>query len=319
LAVQEAFTVRSKEGVMVKGRMFFVSAALALGFVSAAVGAPQAKKKAPEPTAADAKARKLVQNCDAHKFETVVREVVGGEPHQSKVTLCGNEGQSDAEWIGTLRDAIEKLNANKEMAPPVREQIVAALDAEIARLQAPAPLLPSRSAAKSPALDGLSPLPPILQSKQPANVALPAPRQTAPSTPARDYAALPTIPTTPPPPTRILAGGVSASVAMLPRPRMTMTCYTPGEMAEGPCTGFTRHTLVTVHAGEDLPANTSLRFVRDGEQQAEVQIAQLKKGKSLRLAVPADVCSHVVGGKLELRIVRAGQEVGSDGPFNLNC
>ncbi|HET7605721.1 MAG TPA: hypothetical protein VFK28_06590 [Sphingomicrobium sp.] len=303
---------------MVKGRMFFVSAALALGLVSAAAGAPQAKKKAPAPTA-DAKARKLVQSCDAHKFETVVRDIVDGEPHQSKVTLCGNEGQSDAEWIGTLRDAIEKLHANKEMAATARDQIVAALNAEIARLQTPAPLLPSRSTARSPALDGLSPLPPILQSKQPANVALPAPRQTAPSTPARDYAALPPMPTAPPPPTRVLAGGVTASVAMLPKPRMSLSCYTPGETIDGPCTGFTRHTLVTVRAGEDLPAQTSLRFVRDGEPQADVQIAQLKKGKSLRFAVPADVCSHVAGGRLELRIVRSGQEVGSDGPFNLNC
>ena len=262
---------------------------------------------------------KILQDCDAHKFETTVMAVVDGKPHQSKVKLCGNEGQSDAEWIGTLKDAIEKLNANKEMAPPVRDQIVAALNAEIARLEKPQPLLPSRSAAKSPALDGLSPLPPILQPNQPATVALPAPRKAAPSAPAPEYAALPPMPTKPPPPTRVLAGGVSASVVMLPKPRMTVTCYTPGETIDGPCTGFTRHTLLTVRAGEDLPANTSLRFVRDGEPRADVAIAQLKKGKSMRLEVPSDVCSHVAGGRLELRIVRAGQEVGSDGPFNLNC
>jgi hypothetical protein len=100
---------------------------------------------------------------------------------------------------------------------------------------------------------------------------------------------------------------------------MTVSCETPGEAPDGPCTGFTRYTLLTVRAGEDLPANTSLRFVRDGEPQADVQLAQLKKGKSMRLAVPTDVCRHVAGGRLELRIVRSGQEVASDGPFNLNC
>jgi hypothetical protein len=305
---------------MVKGRILFMGTALALGIVSAAVGAPQAKKKTPPAAkAADSKAAKLVQSCEAHKFETVVREVVDGEPHQSKVKLCGNEGQTDAEWIGTLKDAIEKLNANKEMAAAARDQIVAALNAEIHRLEKPQPLLPSRSTAKSPALDGLSPLPPILQSNQPSTVALPAPRKAAPSAPAPEYAALPPMPTTPPPPTRVLAGGVSASVAMLPKPRMTVTCYTPGETIDGPCTGFTRHTLVTVRAGEDLPANTSLRFVRDGEPRADVDIAQLRKGKSMRVEVPSDVCSHVAGGRLELRIVRSGQEVDSDGPFNLNC
>src|SRR5262249_37296985 len=109
------------------------------------------------------------------------------------------------------------------------------------------------------------------------------------------------------------------SVPMLPKPRMTVSCETPGETPDGPCTGFTRYTMLTVRAGEDLPANTSLRFVRDGEPRADVQLAQLKKGKSMRLAVPTDVCRHVVGGSLELRVVRAGQEVASDGPFNLNC
>jgi hypothetical protein len=99
---------------------------------------------------------------------------------------------------------------------------------------------------------------------------------------------------------------------------MSLRCYTPGDV-EGPCTDFTRDTLITVQAGEDLPADTSLRFVRDGDTQVDVQLAQLKKGKSMRLTVPGDVCRHVVGGKLELRIVRSGQEVGSDGPYNLDC
>jgi hypothetical protein len=300
---------------MVKGRIILAGTALTLGLVSAAGGAP----KAPPASSADAKAKIIVQSCDAHKFETVVREVVDGKPHQSKVKLCGNEGQSDSEWIGTLKDAIEKLNANKDMTPQVRDQIVAALNREIARLERPDPLFASNSSTKSGALEGISPLPPILQSTPAPAVALPKPRSAPPSVSAPAYAALPPLPTAPPPPTRVLAGGVSATVAMLPKPRMSVSCYTPGETIDGPCTGFTRHTLVTVRAGEDLPANTSLRFVRDGETQADVQIAQLKKGKSMRLSVPADVCSHVAGGRLELRIVRSGQEVDSDGPFNLNC
>jgi hypothetical protein len=99
---------------------------------------------------------------------------------------------------------------------------------------------------------------------------------------------------------------------------MSLSCYTPGEV-EGPCTDFGRDTLIIVHAAEDLPADTSLRFVRDGDPQADVQLARIKKGMSVRLAVPGDVCRHVVGGKLELRIVRAGQEVGTDGPYDLEC
>src|SRR5881275_1578461 len=121
---------------MVTGRIFFAAIVVGLGFSATGATAPQAKKKpiAAEP-APDSAAAKIVQNCDAHKFETVVHEMVDGQPHQSKVKLCGKTGQSDDEWIGTLKDAISKLNANKEMAEAVRDQIVSALNSEILRLE----------------------------------------------------------------------------------------------------------------------------------------------------------------------------------------
>jgi len=306
---------------MVKGRIFLAATLLGSAMAATAVAAPESKKATP--AAPDSAAAKIVQNCDAHKFETTVREMVDGQPHQSKVKLCGKTGQNDEEWIGTLKDAIEKLNANKDMPAAVRDQIVTALNAEIERLRTGIQVSGRSSAggavAKNNVLDGLSPvqgLPPLKGSQASS---LPAPRQAPRSGSAQEYAGLPPLPTAPAAPTHVLVGGVSASVPMLPKPRMTVTCYTPGETGDGPCTGFTRYTLVTVKAGEDLPADTSLRFVRDGDTRADVQLAQLKKGKSMRLAVPTDVCQHVAGGSLELRIVRSGQEVASDGPFNLNC
>ena len=307
---------------MVTGRIIFGAMLLGLGVAASAAAAGPAKKRpAPAEQAPESAAAKIVQNCDAHKFETVVHEMVDGQPHQSKVKLCGKTGQSDDEWIGTLKDAISKLNANKEMAEAVRDQIVSALNSEILRLETGIRSSGRESARNSAAgksvLEGISPIEGLPRRSQTS--ALPSPRQSSPSGSAREYAALPPLPTVPPPPTHVMVGGVSASTPMLPKPQMTLSCYTPGEAPEGPCTGFTRETLVTVRAGEDLPANTSLRFVRDGDPKADVQLAQLRKGKSIRLAVPADVCRHVVGGALELRIVRSGQEVGSDGPYNLNC
>ncbi|HEY7005083.1 MAG TPA: hypothetical protein VH392_01230, partial [Sphingomicrobium sp.] len=71
------------------GRIITTGIALGLGLVAAAAIAAPTPKKAPAP---DAAARKLVQNCDAHKFETVVHDEVDGKPHQSKVKLCGVEG-----------------------------------------------------------------------------------------------------------------------------------------------------------------------------------------------------------------------------------
>jgi hypothetical protein len=318
---------------VVKGRIIFGT--MALGLAAAALAAPQAKKTAPSSAAPNSKAAELLQNCDAHMFQTVVHEIVEGQPHQSRVKLCGKDGQSDADWIATLKDAVAKMSGNSQMPKAVRDQIISALGAEIQRLEHPInPLMPPRkSASNGSVLDGLSPLPALPGAKEPeaspmpalpetkqaANGSLPPPRQIAPEAPNDDYTALPPLPTAPPPPVHVLAGGVSGTVPMLPRPRMSMSCYTPGETTDGPCTGFTRDTLVTVRAQEDLPAQTSLRFVRDGDPEADVELAQLKKGKAMQFSVPGDVCRHVVGGKLELRIVRAGQEVGSDGPYNLNC
>jgi hypothetical protein len=301
----------------VKGRIILVSTILGLGLAFAASAAPE-KKPVPAASAPSARAEQLMQNCDAHKFETVVRTVVDGRPEQSNVKLCGKEGQSGAEWIGTLKDAVAKLNANQEMPADERSQIVAALNSEIARLEIHgAATLTSPSTSKTTALDGISPLPPLPRPGQSAASSLP-PRETPPATPLRDYAALPPLPTAPVAPTHVLVGGVGASMPLLPRPKMSLSCYNPGG-AEGPCTGFTRYTLITVQAGEDIPPDTSLRFVRDDDPRADVQLAQVKKGRSMRFAVPVDVCRHAVGGKLELRIVRSGQEVGSDGPYDLEC
>jgi hypothetical protein len=304
---------------MVTGRIAVTTAALALALPIGAFAAPP-KDAAPPAATPDSQAAQILRNCDAHKFETVVHDVVDGRPQASNVKLCGKEGQSDAEWIGTLKDAIAKLNANKDMPAPVRDQIVTALRTEILRLESAVPLFPSPSTGAKQAFSTLTPAPALPQPKADQAASLPPPRQIAPTASARsdDYAVLPPMPTAPPPPVQVLSGAAGAALPVLPRPRMTLTCYAPGQ-AEGPCTGFTRDTQVTVRAGEDLPAGTSLSFVRDGDPKAEVDLAQLKKGRSLRFDLPTDVCRHAVGGKLELKIVRQGQEVGSEGPFNLNC
>ena len=300
------------------GRIIFT--AIGLSLAATAVAAPKAKKVVPPAAAAPrAETRRLVESCDAHKFETVVNDEVDGKPHQSKVKLCGKEGQSDSEWIDTLKDAVEKVVTNKEMPAAMREQISAALKTEIARLQ----LKEAKAFGVEPqtekgtALAGIAALPPLPQPKPSNALPLPPPR-AVPTAPKQEYAALPPLPTAPPAPTRVLPGGASSLAAVLPKPRMTLICNNPGQ-AVGPCTDFTRETTIIVRAGEDLPAKTSLRFVRDGEPEADVELAQLKKGRSQQLAFPRDVCSHVAGGRLELRIVRSGQEVGRDGPYNLTC
>jgi hypothetical protein len=241
----------------------------------------------------------LLQNCDAHKFETMIDiPAADGSIKHSRVKLCGMEGQSDTDWIGTLKDAVAKTKANDKMPPSVRDQIVAAIGAEIARLEG------------KPA---------------PAIAALPPPRSAVKPSDVAEYTTLPPLPTAPPPPVHVLPGA-SAALPFLPKPAMSFACFNPGDVGELPCTEFTRDTLLTVHADEDLPAGTSLRFVRSGEAKADVGLAQLKRGKEMQVPLPAEICNHAVGGRLEIRIVRAvaaagadGEEVGEDGPYNLRC
>ena len=298
--------------------MLLLALALAAGPAAAADTPPQQMQK-------------LLENCDAHKFETIIEVKVEGQaqPKHSRLKLCGTEGQSDADWVRTLKDAVAKTEANLQMPEAVRIQIVGGLKAEIARLtgNALASLPPPRPLGTTSALDGLSALPP-LPGPKPAETAavMPPPRMIAPRSSAQDYAALPPMPTGPAPAIHVLSGSVGATLLALPKPRMDFICYTPGETGDVPCSGFTRDTLLTVRAGEDVPPGTSLRFVRDGDPRADVELAQLRKGKTQRLALPPEVCSHVVGGSLKIRVVRSvpaagptGQEVGEDGPYDLRC
>jgi len=261
-----------------------------------------AEKLAAKPTdqAPSQQAKSLIENCDAHKFETVLEiPAPDGSLKHSRMRLCGTEGQSNADWVRTLKDAVAKTNANLSMPASVRMQIASAINAEIARVEGKA---------------------------APAAVAvLPPPRSVAKKPSPDEYAALPPLPDKPPAPVSVLPGA-SAAVPFLPKPRLSLICSSPSEMGEGPCTEFARDTLLTVRADEDLPAGTSLRFVRSGEPTGDVELAQLKRGRSMRTPLPSDVCSHVGGGKLEIRILRklpkagAGdQEVGDEGPYNLRC
>ena len=278
---------------------------LAIGASAAAANAPA---EPPAVEGASPQVEKLLQNCDAHKFETVVDAVVDGQPHKSRVKLCGQDGQSDADWIGTLKDAIAKLNANSEMDPPVRTQIVSAITAEIARLQMMADL--SAPKARQTVAETARPL-------------------------SNDYSSLPPLPAAPPPPKVLAPAAVAqtgpaarmpaatASVAMLPSappPKLSFACYSPGDLGgDAPCTGFDRDTMLTIRAAADVPSGVGLRFVRNGDPRATVELAQLRRGKSLRIALPRDVCAGVGDGKLELQVLQNGAPVSTDGPYSLRC
>ena len=77
----------------------------------------------------------LIASCSEQKFETSVEVGEGDSRHLTKVKLCSKPGQSKEQWIATLRDAATKIGGNLELAPISRDKLVAAIEAEIARLK----------------------------------------------------------------------------------------------------------------------------------------------------------------------------------------
>lgn len=269
-----------------------------------------AAQPAPSPPT---EAQALIANCNAHKFETTVKATVDGKPRKSQVKLCGKEGQSDADWIKTLKDAVGKVEANAQMPAEVRSQITTALDLEIAKLEAD---IRQKEAIAAP-----------LRPRE--TFALPdagALRNQAPS-PLPEYAVLPPLPAPKPVAAPGAAGGIAAvAIPRLAEPKLTLRCRNPADLAgDVPCIAFERETLLTVRADENLPAGTALRFVRNGDARAEVALSQARRGRSMVFKLPIDVCAGGGGGKLTVEVVRtapsvpAGQVVGSRGPYLLNC
>jgi hypothetical protein len=272
-----------------------------------------ARKPIPKPRPAPAAEAKLIQSCDAHKFEMII-DTKGddGQPLKSKVKLCGVEGQSDAGWIGTLRDAVRKLEADKEMPAAKREQIVAAINAEIGRLSIVGSPVPATRKAEEqtslPLSRDYATLPPLPQVPDTPVAAPPAAAVAVPLTePVASTV-------TAPPPVPAALAGVAAF------PKLSFVCYTPGELgADGPCAEFERETLLTVRAGGTVPAGTVLRFVRNGAPRGDVDLAPLASAGSMRVALPRDVCAGFGAGRLQLQVLVNGSFAQSGGPYPLRC
>ena len=77
----------------------------------------------------------ILSACSAMKFETSVEVGSGDDKHLTKIKLCSKPGGTRDEWIAMLGQAAAKIKANDELAPDSRAQLVAAINAEIARLK----------------------------------------------------------------------------------------------------------------------------------------------------------------------------------------
>lgn len=255
---------------------------------------------APEPVP---ELKALIDNCNARKFETIV-VLDQASRRGSKVKICGEEGQTDADWLNTLRDSVRKTAADEAMAPALRDQIVAALNAEIARLEAAAIGVAVAGPAPGARLIGMSD-------------EIVAPAESAPQ-----YSIVPPLPAPLPragtAAAKTAAASASAAAAPLIRPRLTIRCALPRESFAG-CVSMERETQLMIRADEDIAPRTSLRFLRGGDTKAELELGTLRKGEAMREKLPGRVCSGVLRGKVQIQVLNAGRVAETLGPYALYC
>ena len=286
-----------------------------IGMMAVAVAGSAAAPKKASPAASPNAVQALVQSCEAHKFETMI-QLPGedGKPRSSRVKLCGNQGQSDADWIRTLKDAVAKATASPDMPKAAKDQIVTAINAEIERLSAAAPS-PTETATREPPSSPEAPLSRDYASLPP----LPGPTEAAPPrvllppSGETDLAAIKLepgskgergVPTT-----------TSTSAAMLPATRLHLRCAMPSDPDRpGICDIIEPSTLLVVRADAAIPAGMQLRFVRRGTLHGELAVPALRQGQTATLRLPADVCAGVARSRVS---IEAGG--GTLGEYELRC
>ena len=73
------------------------------------------------------------------------------------------------------------------------------------------------------------------------------------------------------------------------------------------CGDVYQNTVFTIRADELLTGGTSLRFLRKGDDRGDVELAQMKPGQTVRIALPKRVCTGVNRSTLEIQVLRRPQ------------
>lgn len=206
----------------------------------------------------------------------------GVEPHATKITLCSKKDASKDDLVRMLDSAAAKIQELDKLPEERRTALVAQVKAKIVEVEA--------TNAVTPALPLAMPVAPPIPTPIPAK------------------------------PLPIAAKPLPIATRILTKPRLTLECYTPGEVGSGgPCIALERETLLTVRADDNLAAGTRLQFVRKGRVRGELTLAQMRTGQSLRMKMPRELCAGAAGGEVEIQVLNGGAVVGTLGRYQLRC
>lgn len=244
-----------------------------------------------------------IAQCQGHKFDTMV-QIDPARNRSTRVKLCAEPGASDGDWVKTLQAAIEQIEA-RDMPAAAKDKVIAELRQEMAKfatLSKPAAASPSTAAfagnlGNLGSLDGpperfetsiVPPLPP------------PLPRKPAAS-----------------------ATAGTAAAASTPAMRFRVKCLVRGERGSGgTCDFLETGTSLALSAVEGLEKGATLRFRRKGEARADVAIAPLAAGRTVRVSLPNALCRGVAFTRIELELLPPGSTgpvAARAGPYEMRC
>lgn len=255
---------------------------------------------------------RLMAQCAGHKFETYV-QTDAATKRAKRIKLCANPGASDAEWVTTLKSAIEQVE-NQPFPAAAKAQLTAELEAEIAKFNTAKAVEPIATAS---AASGL-----VLDPEAIRALDAPNDRFETSTLPSLDR---PSVVSGSAP---LAGGGASvgsaAAVAVPTIPmRARATCLEPGERGEGMTCDFLRaDTILLLKAQEGLEKGARIRFLRRGEPRGEVMVSALQKGQATKVRLPAELCRGVKSTKVEVELLPTdsrGRVAGRLGPYGLRC
>ena len=86
------------------------------------------------------------------------------------------------------------------------------------------------------------------------------------------------------------------------QPKLTIKCLPPGGAGGGTvCAAMRRGTIMLVGADEDLPPGGAILRFRAKGVEIERPIGPLRRGQTVRVAVPAELCSGPAAGQFEIQ------------------